>query len=54
MLVKTFFDSKYQLIDNLNYYNDLISNSNHEELSNIFEIDKEDLSLLINFQLNRV
>ena len=24
MLVKTFFDSKYQLIDNLNYFNDLI------------------------------
>ena len=51
MLVKTFFDSKYQLIDNLNYYNDLISNSNHEELSNIFGIDTLDIESLNKFSI---
>lgn len=51
MLVKTFFDSKYQLIDNLNYYNTLIKNNNLEELETIFEIDTNELASLISFKI---
>lgn len=51
MLVKTFFDSKYQLIDNLNYYNTLIENNNLEELEKIFKIDTNELASLISFKI---
>ncbi|MBT8260847.1 MAG: hypothetical protein KJN82_06000 [Bacteroidia bacterium] len=39
MIVKTYFETKFQLITNINYYNSLINSNKHKELSNIFEID---------------
>lgn len=51
MLVKTFFDSKFQLIDNIDYYNSLISNKNTEALQPIFEIEKEDLESIKSFDI---
>jgi hypothetical protein len=39
MLVKPYYDSKYQLSNNVEYFNDLINSGNYKELSNIFEID---------------
>lgn len=39
MLVKPYYDSKYQLANNVNYFNALISSQNYRELSTIFEID---------------
>jgi hypothetical protein len=52
MLVKTFFDSKYQLIDNLNYYNSLINNENLKELKMVFDIDDDDLKSLVSFSIS--
>jgi len=50
MLVKTNFDSKYQLASNINYFNSLISSDNVSELSNIFEIDTLTAKELIGFE----
>ncbi|WP_034060405.1 hypothetical protein [Lacinutrix jangbogonensis] len=36
MLVKPYFDSKYQLVNNIGFFNSLISNNEHEELDKIF------------------
>ncbi|WP_405294454.1 hypothetical protein [Algibacter sp. Ld11] len=41
MLVKPYFDSKFQLVTNINYYNALISEQDIDELQNIFQIDAE-------------
>lgn len=51
MLVKTFFESKYQLIDNLNYYNSLINNEDFKELKTVFDIDEDDLKSLVSFSI---
>ncbi|WP_370390324.1 hypothetical protein [uncultured Winogradskyella sp.] len=51
MLVKPYFESKYQLANNVNYFNALISSNNLEELSNIFEIDTVSAGNLIGFEL---
>lgn len=51
MLVKTFFDSKFQLIDNIDYYNSLISNNNTEALQPIFKIEKGDLESIKSFDI---
>ncbi|WP_422106665.1 hypothetical protein [Winogradskyella sp.] len=39
MLVRPYYDSKYQLANNVDYFNALISSQNYGELSFIFEID---------------
>ena len=39
MLVRPYYDSKYQLANNVNYFNALIDTQNYSELSTIFEID---------------
>lgn len=51
MLVKPYFESKYQLFNNIDYYNALISTDNYDELSGIFEISKEETEQLISFQV---
>lgn len=51
MLVKTFFDSKYQLIDNLEYYNSLINYKNIEELQKVFNIDQDNIESLVSFDI---
>lgn len=51
MLVKPYFDSKYQLIDNINYYNALIKDKDYDVLSNVFEISKEKSEQLIEFEI---
>ncbi|MFL0352876.1 hypothetical protein [Xanthomarina sp. GH4-25] len=43
MLVKPYFDSKYQLITNINYFNALIENENFETLSSLFKLPEEDV-----------
>ena len=40
MLVRPYFDSKYQLANNIDYFNALIEEENTSELSRVFEIDK--------------
>ncbi|MEJ6791728.1 MAG: hypothetical protein QNK89_03045 [Lacinutrix sp.] len=39
MLVKPYFDSKYQLVNNIAFFNSLISNKDYEQLNNIFNSD---------------
>jgi hypothetical protein len=51
MVVRPYFDSKYQLNNNIDYFNSLISTKNLTELSNIFEIDTAKASQLLGFKL---
>jgi hypothetical protein len=51
MLVKPYFDSKYELANNVDYFNALISSDNAKELSAVFEIDTIDASELIGFEM---
>lgn len=52
MLVMTYFDSKYQLVENLDYFNALINNENTKELKEIFKINEDDLEALFSFEIN--
>ncbi len=49
MLVKPHFDSKYQLANNITYFNSLIGSGDLIELSNIFEIDTTNARQLVGF-----
>ncbi len=51
MLVRPYFDSKYQLANNVNYFNALIGSGSLNELSTIFEIDTITASELIGFEI---
>ncbi len=51
MVVKPHFDSKYQLSNNIDYFNSLIGSGNLTELSNIFEIDTTNAKELVSFDL---
>jgi len=51
MVVKPYFDSKYQLSNNIHYFNSLIGSGNLTELSNIFEIDTTNAKELVSFNL---
>lgn len=51
MLVKPYFDSKYQLINNVGYFNSLIAIGNTEELSQIFEISESSAEALKSFEV---
>ncbi len=53
MLVRTYFDAKYQLNTNMNYYNALLSEENYAALSNIFEVEEEVFDEIIEFELER-
>ena len=53
MIVKPFFDSKYELIDNIEYYNSLISDRNIEQLTNVFEVDEEYAKSLVKFEISK-
>lgn len=52
MLVKPYFDSKFQLVTNINYYNALIGDRDYDQLSNIFEIETTDAQKILNFDIN--
>lgn len=51
MLVKPYFESKFQLITNINYYNALIADKDYDELSDLFEIAPEQSKELIEFEI---
>ncbi|GAA0737219.1 hypothetical protein [Gaetbulibacter jejuensis] len=52
MLVKPYFDSKFQLVTNINYYNALIGERDHKQLTEIFGIKGEDAEKLIKFEIH--
>ena len=49
MTVKPFFKSQYQLINNINYYNELASNEDYNKLSEVFELDIDEAQTLLSF-----
>lgn len=51
MVVKPYFGSKYQLSNNIDYFNSLVGSGNVIELSNIFEIDTLKAKALVSFEL---
>ncbi|WP_299776505.1 hypothetical protein [uncultured Formosa sp.] len=52
MLVKPYYDSKFQLINNVNYYNSLLENKNYKGLANLFKIDTLIAKSIIGFEVN--
>lgn len=51
MLVRPYFDSKYQLANNIDYYNALIESSNYGELASVFDIDAIEAKELLSFEI---
>ncbi|EPR74639.1 hypothetical protein ADIWIN_0391 [Winogradskyella psychrotolerans RS-3] len=51
MVVEAHFDSKYQLVNDIDYFNALVKSNNAGELSNIFEIDSSSANKLRGFEL---
>ena len=51
MLVRTHFGSKYQLATNMNYYNALIESEDYETLAKIFELPKDTIAQVSNFEM---
>lgn len=52
MLVKPYFDSKYQLVNNINYFNALISENDYKALSSIFNITEVETEEIMEFEIN--
>lgn len=52
MLVKPYFDSKYQLVTNINYYNALIREKDYKQLKELFDIDLNDSKEILDFEIN--
>lgn len=52
MIVKPYFSTKYQLVTNISYYNALLKDENYETLSEIFDIDTEDVKQLKSFDIS--
>lgn len=51
VLVKPYFDSKYQLVNNINYFNTLIGTQGYTELANIFNISEASAKELKSFEV---
>lgn len=51
MIVKPYFDSKYQMVNNIDYFNSLIEENNQEMLTNIFELDSSQSKTLVGFDI---
>ncbi|WP_204344483.1 hypothetical protein [Psychroserpens algicola] len=51
MLIKPYFESKYQLVSNIDYYNSLLESENLGELSTIFEISEDEARTLKGFEI---
>ena len=51
MLVEPYFNSKYQLVTNINYFNALIKNKEKETLKRIFEVDEEVINSIEGFEI---
>jgi len=52
MFVKPYFDSKYELVNNINYFNALISNQDYETLTTVFDITEEDAKGIKEFDID--
>ena len=52
MLVRTYFDAKYQLASNIGYYNALLVDKDYEKMSEIFDIDEESVADIVVFDMS--
>lgn len=52
MIVRPYFDSKYQLVTNINYYNALIQEKDYDQLKGIFNLSYENAKEILNFEIN--
>ncbi|MFD2917042.1 hypothetical protein [Psychroserpens luteus] len=52
MLVRPYFESKYQLVSNIAYFNSLLENKNTEALVSIFQIKSEDVDAINEFEIS--
>ncbi|GGG36688.1 hypothetical protein [Bizionia arctica] len=52
MLVKPYFDSKFQLVTNIKYYNTLINEGEYDQLMQVFNISEDDAKQIIRFDIN--
>lgn len=52
MFVKPYFDSKYQLVKNIDYFNALIEDKDYEALGKLFNVPKEEAQQIIDFEIN--
>ena len=52
MLVKPYFESQFQLVTNINYYNALIADGDYNQLGYLFNIDDVEAANLIEFEIN--
>jgi len=51
MIVKPLFDSKYQLVTNIHYYNELVSNQKLAKLASLFNLNNEEAESLKGFDI---
>lgn len=51
MIVKPLFDSKYQLVTNIKYYDELVKNKKYDKLSSIFDLTLEETKSLCSFDI---
>ncbi|MFV0571510.1 MAG: hypothetical protein ACK5M1_03640 [Xanthomarina gelatinilytica] len=51
MLVKPYFDSKFQLVTNVKYYNTLISEGEYRQLMEVFNINEDEAKQIIRFDI---
>ncbi|MBT8253229.1 MAG: hypothetical protein HKN00_08300 [Flavobacteriaceae bacterium] len=51
MLVRTYFDSQYQLATNIDYYNALLSDKDFDALQSIFNIEEQLLEDILEFKI---
>ena len=51
MLVEPYFNSKYQLVTNINYFNALIASQETETLKSIFDVKEDIIKELVGFQI---
>lgn len=51
MLVRPYFDSKFQLVTNMSYYNALLNNENYETIGDLFELNEVDASEISSFEI---
>ncbi|WP_040252867.1 hypothetical protein [Psychroserpens mesophilus] len=51
MFVKPYFDSKYQLVNNIKYFNGLLENGEYQAFSEIFDIEEEEARKVLSFDI---
>ena len=51
MLVRTFFDSQYQLATNIDYYNALLTDQDYGSLNDVFNIEEESVENILEFSM---